>query len=86
MKTIYKYKLKPYSPISMPIGAKPICVASQGDDVCMWCEVKTENIEEIRVFEVIGTGKEIAEDIGINNQYIGTAFLKSLVIHVYERI
>lgn len=86
MKTVYKYKLLPKITIELPRDAKPLCVAAQGDDLCMWCEVLTQNETEHRTFEVFGTGHAIPQDMGIECRYVGTAFMGSLVWHVYERV
>jgi hypothetical protein len=84
MRTVYKYKLISNTTLKLPIGAKPLCVSFQGEDLCIWCDVNTKAKNEERTFRVFGTGHEIPQDMGINPQYIGTAFIRELVFHVYE--
>jgi hypothetical protein len=68
----------------MPIGAIPLSVHGQGDDICLWALVQTEAKREERSFVIVGTGHEVPKEAG---KFIGTALLcdDRLVLHVFER-
>lgn len=88
---IYKYVLQPgKTQLSMPFQANPLCVAFQGDELCLWAEVCPDNRPDTRLFEVFATGENIVFDMGVERKYIGTAHTVDmgmrLVFHVYERI
>jgi len=87
VKAIWKYELEvtDLQRVSMPVGAKPICVQVQGDLLCLWAEVNTEPERPRggRTFEIIGTGNPIPE---AERAYIGTVQMPPFVWHVYERI
>jgi hypothetical protein len=95
MKTILKYKLdildNQYIYISMPIGAKILCVQEQGTDLCLW--VLADTISEplvsrqiravSRQIRIIGTGY-VADDC-YGEGYIGTVQMKDgYVWHVFD--
>jgi len=86
MKTVYKYKVSGKTVLSLPRSAKPVCVAMQGDDLCMWCEVETSRGQENRLFRIFATGEPIPQDMGIDFLYIGTAFDGHFVWHLYEQV
>lgn len=86
MKTIYKYTLDANNTVlEMPMGAKVLSVASQGDDLCLWAKVDTEDPIEQRTFEVYGTGHPMPDD-DEHLQFLGTALMHggSLVWHVFQ--
>lgn len=88
-KTIWKYVLIPEQlTVSIPEGATILTAREQGDDICIWAEVYTENPLETRTFEIFGTGHDIPVGIMIDRKYIGTAVLLGgrYVFHVYERL
>ena len=87
MLTVYKYVVDLYdSEIELPKCAKVLTVAYQGEDLCMWVEVDTDNEKEIRYFHIFGTGHNIPYTIKSKFEYVGTGFLyNGLVFHVYER-
>jgi hypothetical protein len=89
VETIYKYPLPsdPLSAINMPMGAKVLCVKTQGgQDICLWAIVDTDAAYEFRRFCVIGTGKSIPRSDGTTLKYIDTVLLfgGKLVYHVFE--
>jgi hypothetical protein len=89
VKTIWKYVLEmPNQLIDMPEGAVIMTAAEQGGNICIWAEVDpdSERMRE-RLFQTVGTGHDIQDDIGVERKYIGTAMLQggASVLHVYER-
>lgn len=86
MKQVWKFILDPKdSTVEMPEGAKPLHVAGQGENICLWAEVDPANKKVKRVFELFGTGHVIGNAFA--RGYVGTAHIygDSLVFHVYER-
>jgi hypothetical protein len=83
MKSVWKFHLHPAYPTYMPIGAKPLSVHAQNDDLYLWALVDTDSPVEGRKFVIVGTGHEVNEHAG---DFIGTAHLSggSLVLHVFE--
>lgn len=83
MKAVYKYNLHPYARNMMPVGAKPLSVHAQGNDLCLWALVDTEAELENREFVIVGTGHEVHDHAG---EFIGSALLAggTLVLHVFE--
>lgn len=92
MKQVWKFQVDgPKVRLYMPKDAIILCVHNQRESICLWAEVSPGNKVEERVIEVFGTGHdmpEIAEGIGLEREYLGTAILDggSLIFHVYERI
>lgn len=84
MKQVWKYKINPADGrIEMPVGAKVLSVAFQGQDLCLWALVDPGvTIKKERYFAVFGTGHDIYDDAGF--QFLGTAFVDNLVFHVFE--
>lgn len=83
MKTIWKYKLLPDTPIHMPVGAQILDVQEQHGDICIWALVDPTSKTVPRLLKVYGTGHDITDDPG---RYIGTFQLKDsgLVFHVFD--
>ena len=87
MTQIWKFELK--LEVEMPINAEILTIQVQHGNVYLWAIVDSEDQErEIRIFENIGTGHTIPDDIGVNRKYIATYQLEggALVYHVFERI
>lgn len=83
MKTIYKYVFTLKNTVEefdMPSDSIPLCVNMQGNNICLWCIVNTDNPVVKRRFCVIGTGWEIPVNIGA---YIGSVFPSPYVFHVF---
>lgn len=90
MKTIWKYKLDVNDNvfIEMPKGAQVLSVQIQDGAPCIWALVDPDAKKEKRLFEVLGTGHTMPEDMGINRAFIGTFQLWAgrLVFHLFERL
>lgn len=85
MKSIYKYPIEVVDEqeVSMPIGAKILCVQLQYGKPCLWVEVNLdEAVHEKRKVFVHGTGNRYEE----HQRYIGTFQLSNgnFVFHVFE--
>ena len=82
MKTVYKYPLDEKSDIrsaSIPRNSKIVHAGMQGDGLCIWAEVDTEEkILNKRYFSVFGTGSEI------KGNHITTFMMGPYVWHLYE--
>lgn len=70
--------------ISMPYGARILCVQMQGDEPKIWAEVEVDEDEkELRTFIWRGTGHLIDDR---RKKYIGTIqqFGGGLIFHLFE--
>lgn len=71
--------------VSLPQGAKVLCVETQRDEPCMWfITPKVEApVMELRPFAIYGTGHQHES---IDGEYVGTFQLQGgvLVFHVFE--
>lgn len=89
MNTIWKYVLQPQNlTIKIPKGATILTAREQNNEICIWAEVNPANMQKDYSFEIFGTGdKIITDNIGIERQYVGTAFINDgkFVFHVYYR-
>lgn len=85
MQVIYKYPLEVTGSqsISMPKGAKVLCVQVQRDVPCLWAIVDLANEVNLRRFRIWGTGHPVDES---DLRYIGTFQLNEggFVGHVFE--
>lgn len=66
MKTIHKYQLQitDAQTIKMPRWAELLSAQFQGENLCVWALVNTEeDVMEDRVFRIFGTGHEIDVEI-----------------------
>jgi hypothetical protein len=83
MKTIWKYDLiveNMEGEYYIPKGGKVIHVdCIQPGIVNFWVEVNTDNPEEFRQFEIVGTGHPVL----YNAKYIGTAIDSPYIWHLY---
>lgn len=74
--------------ITMPVGARILCVNVQGGQPYVWAEIDNVDAAEIptetRRFRMLGTGHEF--DPGEAGRYIGTFLMHEgyLVFHMYE--
>jgi hypothetical protein len=85
MITIHKYVLTMrvgHQIVSMPKGAIPRCVAMQGSDLCMWCEVDTEAPMVGRSIRIFYTGESLGVG-GLNYFATILAYDAGLVLHVF---
>jgi hypothetical protein len=78
MKTIYKYTLD--EPVRMPKGATVVQVGIQDGLYCIWAVVDTDVPVEERRFVVVGTGRELND----NMVHVGTVFENPFVWHIME--
>ena len=89
-KTIFKYRfgINDKFTLSMPKGAKVLCVQVQNYFPTIWAEVDRDQPEEVLYFEVFGTGHPMPVDMGIARMYIGTIQQHDgdLVWHIYQRL
>lgn len=69
--------------ITVPKGAKFLCIREQHEQVCLWFECDSDAPKDVRRIGIAGTGHEVPTPDG---KYLGTAFLMEgqLVLHVYE--
>lgn len=68
----------------LPVGAKILKIAFQGNALMLWAIVDADAYEnECRYFRVVGTGGFIGEDIK-TGKFIDTAFHGQYVWHVFE--
>jgi hypothetical protein len=68
----------------IPEGARLLHCAEQAGSICLWFEVRPDEIRtQQRAFRIFGTGDAAIDD---HLTYVGTALLSggSLVFHVYE--
>lgn len=87
MQEIWKYKLEPgTNTVTMPNGAKILCVQTQSNAPVMWALVDPNEDGKDRVFEVVDTGWPFPDNQ--ERKYIGTFQLDRgfLVFHVFEII
>lgn len=87
MQTIWKYRLTPGNPtrIEMPVGARVLCVQTQGDEPHLWALVTRDGETETRTFAVYGTGHILPVEPG---NYLGTFQMQggALVFHLFETL
>jgi len=88
---IYKYQLS--ENVVMPKGAKLLKVAFQKTPTIeafyVWALVDLENKDEIRNFQIIGTGCHLIDNnLLIKPTYIGSAlgYNDKLVLHIFENV
>jgi len=88
MKTIYKYNLEitDRQIVEMPYNSEIIAVKNQGDDLCLWAIVETENeVRPTYEIEIYGTGHPMDKDIF--TEFIETCVMPNgLVWHVFKRV
>lgn len=81
--TVHKYVLaiRDVVLLALPAGAKPLHVAEQAGQLCLWALVDPDKKLTKRTFRVVGTGQSAPA-----KGYVGTALLHggSLVLHVFE--
>jgi hypothetical protein len=74
-KTIWKFLFPGDGAISMPIGAKILCIHEQRGTICLWAEVDPQADKCERYFRVYSTGSQVLpHDHGL------------FVFHVYEQV
>jgi hypothetical protein len=90
MKTIWKYELEPQQnqKVKMPKGAVVLHADEQRDEICIWCEVNPDALQEDRQIDVYDTGFQMDDAIIENSRYVSSVKLRNgtLIFHVYERL
>lgn len=88
MKTIYKYPLEitDMQLVQMPSCSNILCVQLQGDSLCLWAEVCTDEPTRGYTIEIIGTGNPMMPIGFVTRRYISTVQQGPLVWHIFERI
>ena len=82
MNQVWKYEIPvDDSGVSIPADSKILSVAFQGEKIFLWALVDIDKPDVKRQIITRGTGHNIALS---NVEFIGTAFFKSLVFHVFE--
>lgn len=89
MRTIWKFEVLTLKivltlrvQVTMPVGARVLSAAFQGESLFVWADVPdTEAPTTMREFYVAGTGHSLPNDCG---DFVGTAFhQEGLVFHVF---
>ena len=86
--TIWKYPLEltDEQQFRMPVGAKPLSVATQNGQLCLWALVDPSPYapKETRRFYLRGTGHPM--DDAVDAAFIGTVMMHggTLVFHVFD--
>ena len=88
MIAVYKYIINHSSKaIEIPDKAEILTVAFQGEDLCFWAKVDTDNVTRIRNFQAFGTGHKIPFQMGVEFEFVGTGFMDNgLVFHLFESV
>ena len=84
--TVYKYPLRitDIQKVSLPKGAKILCIKNQKEVICLWALVNPDETEfEDAVLRCVGTGHPIEEPI---EEYIDSVLVYggSLVFHFFK--
>lgn len=83
--TIWKYDIpiEDYFELDMPSGARPLHVAMQGSQPCLWALVAPEEAGNRKHrFRLAGTGHSIERDQA--TAYVGTFQMGPFVWHVFH--
>ena len=84
--TIWKFPIEiaDVTSVNMPVDAKILCLQMQHGVPCLWAEVDPTAPMVRRMFRFVGTGRDVADDLG---PYIGTIQSGDgfYVFHLYER-
>lgn len=83
-KMIYKYPLvlTEKQSLAMPKNAEILDVQVQNNVIVLWALVDPETNDEVRKFEIFGTGVAMAD---VTRIYLGTVQKNGFVWHVFER-
>ncbi len=82
---VWKFELHPgENVIEMPAEAKLLTVQMQHGEPYLWALVYTDAPRTLREFNVVGTGHNLPEGVGL---YVGTFQMEggALVWHVFEK-
>lgn len=85
MRTVWKYKIPLVDTVwlELPVGAKILKVAQQGEGVFLWALVDPEAPRDYVHLRVAGTGHEIAQD---DAEHVDSFLMDGgrLVFHVFQ--
>ena len=83
MKTIYKYPLEitDEQTVSMPIGAQVLSAQMQGNNLCIWALVDSDNFNCDRRVRIFGTGNTVVLDD--NWKFVGSVQERIFVWHIF---
>ena len=78
MKSIWKFPVEGVNnqSVEMPVGAQPLSLQVQGDQVCIYALVDTEAEKEERLVQIFGTGRPVANE----GTFIGTFQMTGAVV------
>lgn len=83
MIAVYKYtiQLTDEQMLNLPLGAEPLHIATQGDQLCLWCRVHTDRPSRPRRVRIVETGHPVDDA----SRYVGTFDIDNylLVFHVF---
>lgn len=86
-KAVHKYRLsdrRSVQTISLPVGAEPLHLAFQRDDLCLWCLVDIEAPMQLRTIDIYGTGHPVDPPDAIHLGTFGEQDME-YVWHVFLR-
>ncbi len=89
MKTIWKFPIAitNFTAIEMPLSAEILTVQEQFNEPMMWALVDSDEVTEIRIFELFAIGQQVAE-VGEHEErvYINTFQTDwgNYVFHLFE--
>ena len=82
MAEVWKFKLGPMdNTIEMPLGARVLSAAFQGEDLQIWAAVDPCAENGARMLRVVGTGHPAPD---LDGAFVGTVFWGALVFHVFD--
>ena len=86
MKTIFKYQLEVTGTqvIKLPKGADPFTAQFQGEQLCVWAAIDTEEELEDREFRIIGTGEPL--DLSGVFRFLNTVQQGPFVWHIFTKV
>lgn len=84
----FKLELKDIQSIEMPLGAVILSVKTQNDRPFIWALIDPEMKTTSRTFELIGTGNDIYQNMGVDRKFLDTVLIlhETAVFHIFERL
>ena len=85
IKTIWKYELKITDSqwIAVPDKAKPLYVAMQGNNLCVWMLVDPTQSDVDMYVRIVGTGHSISDKEINSLYYLGSVQERMFVWHLF---
>jgi len=81
---IHKYLINPFYVVLMKRGARPLSVAFQKNNLCVWALVDENEDDVEHKFFTYSTGEDIPLP-QLEATFMGTAFLDDMVFHVFYK-